>query len=64
MFASTLSRMVLDIVHGKQLMKEYKIMPNFVLGQTLGRNEAEMRADEMSQQGTSKRLLRTGRPVL
>jgi hypothetical protein len=56
--------MVLDIVHGKQLMKEYKIMPNFVLDQTLGRNEAEMRADEMSQQGTSKRLLRTGRPVL
>jgi LacI family transcriptional regulator len=38
-FASTLSRMVLDILHGKQVMKEYKIMPNFVLGQTLGRNE-------------------------
>ena len=36
-FASTLSRMVLDILHGKQVMKEYKIMPNFVLCQTLGR---------------------------
>ena len=36
-FASTLSRMLLDILHGKQVMKEDKIMPNFVLGQTLGR---------------------------
>jgi hypothetical protein len=38
-FASTLSRMLWGIVHGKQVMKEYKIMPNFVLGQTLGRHE-------------------------
>ncbi|MCY2924778.1 MAG: substrate-binding domain-containing protein, partial [Planctomycetota bacterium] len=39
-FASTLSRMVLDVVHGKQVMKEYKIMPSFVFGQTLSRKEA------------------------
>jgi LacI family transcriptional regulator len=38
-FASTLSRMVLEVVHGKPVMKEHKIMPSFVLGQTLGRKE-------------------------
>jgi DNA-binding LacI/PurR family transcriptional regulator len=38
-FASTLSRMVLDVLHGKQMMKEHKIMPTFVLGQSLGRHE-------------------------
>jgi LacI family transcriptional regulator len=35
-FASTLSRMVLDLVHGKQALKEHKIMPRFVPGQTFG----------------------------
>ena len=36
LFASKLSRMVLDIVRGKQVLKEYKIMSNFVPGRTLG----------------------------
>jgi len=31
--------LVLDILHGKQVLKEYKIMPTCVLGQTLGRKE-------------------------
>jgi LacI family transcriptional regulator len=35
-FASRLSRVVLDIVRGRRSVKEYKIMPQFVPGKTLG----------------------------
>jgi DNA-binding LacI/PurR family transcriptional regulator len=36
LFASKLSRVVLDSLHGEQAAVDHKIMPNFLSGQTLG----------------------------
>jgi DNA-binding LacI/PurR family transcriptional regulator len=36
LFASKVSRLVMDMVHGEGRVRSYKIMPDFVRGQTLG----------------------------